>query len=158
MIIVQERKNALKYRSKRQVSTKNTEPSRTDQSFAQITDVNNIMANYVKTGQIKHLAKTQGLYADVSQIPDLDSALTQVTKAQQAFDNLPSHLRTRFGNSPVEFINFLQNNENREEAIKLGIIPKPPPTPPQELISEPQKTPKKQKTNIPNDDKLNDDE
>lgn len=103
------------------VYTKNDEPSLTDQSWAKDCDVNNIIAKYIKTGQISHLAKHQGQYADVSAIPDLQSALDQVTKAQQAFDDLPSNLRKRFGNSPVEMVNFLSDPKNDQEAISLGL-------------------------------------
>lgn len=118
------RKNGTK-----RVFTVNEEPSKTDPSWKDECDANNIMANYIKTGQIRHLAKAQGLYADVSEIPDLGTALDQVTKAQFAFDSLPSDLRSRFGNSPISFIQFLQDDKNKDEAIKLGII-KPPADPP----------------------------
>lgn len=134
MKVIEIRPNGTK-----RVYTRNDEPSKTDQSFSEEVNVNNIMAKYIKTGQIKHLAKNVGLYADVSEIPDLAEALDQVTKAQYAFDALPSNLRTRFQNSPVEMVNFLSDNKNYDEAVSLGLIVKPSPPPPsetQELISE----------------------
>lgn len=106
---------------KKKVITFNEEVSRTDQSFLKDTDVNNIMQKYLKTGQITHLAKVSGVFTDVSQIPDLLTAMSQVTKAQQAFELLPAALRKRFGNSPVAMVEFLKDTRNDREAIELGL-------------------------------------
>lgn len=111
------------YREKRvkRVATKNTEPSKTDQQYKQDCDVNHIIRKFSKTGQISHLAKAQGQYADVAEIPDLLGALGQVTQAQQSFDLLPAELRKKFSNSPVEMYNWLQNPQNDKEAVRLGL-------------------------------------
>lgn len=101
--------------------TKNTLPSKTDQSFKNDCDVNFIMSRFLKTGQVTHLAKRQGVYADVSEIKDLHESMIQVTQAQEAFNMLPAHLRERFQNSPVEMLRFLQNPKNDSEAIELGL-------------------------------------
>lgn len=166
------KKIEIRKNGSKRVYTVNTEPSKTDQSFKNEADVNNIMARYRKTGQITHLAKHQGSYADVSEIPDLSQALDQVTKAQQAFDALPSELRARFGNSPVNMIEFLQNDNNIDEAIKLGLYKKPKDGTPsavdqkldylveqsKNLPSQKFKTHKKPTSSITNDDKSNDDD
>lgn len=105
----------------KRVYTVNEEPSKTDQSFKDEVNVNNIISKFNKTGQISHLAKKQGMYADLSTIEDLHTSLTQVVQAQEAFDSLPAELRRRFGNSPVEMVNFLQDPANDQEAVKLGL-------------------------------------
>lgn len=63
----------------------------------------------------------QGQFADVSEIPDLLEAIKTVTSAQQTFDELPAELRRKFGNSPVNMVEYLQDPSNDIEAVKLGL-------------------------------------
>lgn len=139
MKIIEKRKNGTT-----RVATLNEHPSKTDQSQKQDCDVNYIVAKYRKTGQITHLAKRRGYYADVSTIPDLTEALSIVSTASDAFNALPSQLRKRFGNDPQEMIAFLQDPSNLEESIKLGLRNAPPkvqeelPTPDRENLDRKQ--------------------
>lgn len=134
----------------------------TDQQFADQVDINEIVAKFQKTGQINHLNKMQGMIADVSEIPDLLESMQTVTKAQQTFAQLPAHLRDRFGNSPVQLINFLQNPENDQEAVSLGLKHyKSIETPLEDKIAKSYKKIEEQKSkkiNRTNDDDLNDDD
>lgn len=116
MKIIEIRPNGSK-----RVLTLNDRPSMTDQQFKKDCDINHIWSKYTKTGQINHLAKNRGRFADVSEIPDLPTALMQVNEAAAAFAQIPAVLRKRFGNDPAEFIAYLQNPENMEESIKLGL-------------------------------------
>ena len=118
MKVIELRSNGTK-----RVYTVNNEPSMTDQQFKDDCDVNFIVDKFTKTGHLTHLAKFQGMYADVSEIPDLAEAIQTVTIAQTAFDALPAELRSRFGNSPVNMVEFINDVNNKEEAIKLGLIP-----------------------------------
>lgn len=139
----------------RRVYTVNEQPSKTDQSQAPACDVNNIMAKYKKTGQITHLARKQGVYADVSQISDLQTAIEQVQSANNAFMSIPAELRAKLNNDPVKFIEYLQDPSNDEESIKYGLK-----TPKQSQPTQSQSgssSPKKQKTKT-NDDDSNDDD
>lgn len=113
----------------RRVTTRNTEPSKTDQQFAKEVDVNHIMANARKGVMTNHVRNSKGVYADVSEIPDLIECMEIMSRAQSDFDALPAPIRARFGNSPVELVDFLNKEENNEEAIKLGFkeIPKKSP-------------------------------
>lgn len=113
---------------RRRVQSYNYEPSMTEQQFAKDADANYIMSQYINTGRDPFIKK-QGYYADISEIPDLSQALDQVTKAQSAFDSLDSKVRTRFGNSPAELLKFLQDPENTQEGIKLGLLAAPVPAP-----------------------------
>jgi len=106
----------------KRVSTIFKDPSKTDQSQKKATDVNEIVAKYKKTGQITHIRENQGVYADVSNIPDLIGALEQVEKASLAFDSLPATLRKKLNNDPTQFIEYLKDPANNDEAIKLGLI------------------------------------
>lgn len=95
---------------------------KTDQSFKNDCDVNLIMARFLKGQPITHLRNGQGAYADVSQIPDLSEALNTVTKAQEAFNSLPAQIRKRFGNSPVNMVEFMSDPNNYKEAADLGLL------------------------------------
>jgi len=119
----------------KRVSTVNTEPSKTDQQWKKSCDVNEIVTRYKKTGQLNHVRANQGTYADVSQIPDLLTSLLQVKKAEEAFLTVPAELRKKLDNDPVQFIEYLQDPKNDDEARKFGLKPPlpeitTPPTPP----------------------------
>lgn len=104
----------------RRVATKNTEPSRTDQQYKKECDVNEIVKKFKRTGQVTHLAKSQGHYADVSEYPDLLRAFEVARIAEDAFSALPAHIRKRFG-TKENYVQFLEDPRNDEEAVKLGL-------------------------------------
>lgn len=95
--------------------------SRTKQAPHAECDINQIMAQYQKTGVIEHLNEHQGDYSDFLSAPDYHTALNQILEAQSAFDTLPSNLRNRFTNDPAQFLDFVQNPANAEELISLGL-------------------------------------
>ena len=103
------------------VFTINNEISKADQSAKKECDVNHIVKKYKTTGLITHLRDGQGSYLDLSEVGDLSNSLNIVASAQQKFDQLPAELRKRFGNSPVQLVEFLSNSENDLEAVKLGL-------------------------------------
>ena len=84
------------------------------------TDISNILEKYGRTGMLPIVANP-GMYDDFSDIPDYQTAQNQIIKADEAFNALPSKLRTRFENNPAEMLKFLSNPDNTEEAIKLGL-------------------------------------
>lgn len=100
--------------------------SRVKQAFGPECDINAIMARYAKTGVFPSAAGAP-IYADVSGIADYQQCLQVVKEAEETFDALPASIRERFGNSPAQLIAFLSNDENREEAIKLGLVEVEPP-------------------------------
>lgn len=97
-------------------------PSKTDQSFEKECDVNEIMSRYMKTGEITHLARRQGVFADVSEMKDLMGAFSMVERAADAFSVLPAALREKLGNDPANFAGWLQDPSNHDEAIKFGLL------------------------------------
>lgn len=144
----------------------NNDPSKTDQSFAEQCDINNIIKRYQQTGQVTHLAKNQGIYSDVSEIPDLQGAFQAVQDASFAFSTLPASIRDRFKNNPIEFVEFLQNPENDAEAISLGLktstqtgtLPKEESGNKRKRVSKTTTVNVPEHTDTQNDDNSNDDE
>lgn len=105
---------------------------RTRQSFKAECDINNIMQRFSRTGVFDSVNRQPGRYGDVSGF-SYQAAMDLVVAAQAQFAELPSKVRNRFRNDPQEFLSFMENEENRDEAIKLGLIerPKEPPQSPQ---------------------------
>ena len=64
-------------------------------------------------------------YGDFTDVVDYETALQRVITAQDSFDALPAKLRDRFENSPANLIEFLNDESNRDEAVKLGLINPP---------------------------------
>ncbi len=98
---------------------------RTKQSFTQECDINNIMAKYQKTGALAHVNKHQAQYGFATS-EDFSQAMRTVTLAQQMFDDLPSSIRNKFNNNPGAFLDFVQDDENIDEARTLGLTKTPP--------------------------------
>lgn len=97
--------------------------SRTKQSFKDECDINKIMARYQKTGAMAHVNQHGAEYGFASSI-DFSEAMRLITTAQDMFDGLPSSIRTRFANDPGQFLDFVQDANNTEEMIKLGLMAK----------------------------------
>lgn len=96
-------------------------PSMTKQSFKEECDINNIIANFTKTGLLEYAQEHQPQYGDVTGI-DFQTAMQTISQANEMFDELPSKIRQRFQNDPVAFLDFIQDPESRSEAIQLGLI------------------------------------
>lgn len=108
-------------------------PSRTKQDFRDQCDINNIIKQYKITGQIQHIsaAAAQGRFEDLPDPIDFQQSLNTIREADQAFAALPAKLRDRFGNDPSQFLSFLSDPENLDEARRLGIVnPLPEPASP----------------------------
>lgn len=103
------------------IASENTERSMAHPEFQAECDINNIMKRYQSTGEFQHLTSRQGRYADFSEIKDYQSMCDQVLYAEQAFMSLPAEIRSRFRNNPGELLQFVQDEKNYEEAVKLGL-------------------------------------
>lgn len=104
------------------VETINEEPSMTQQQYKDECDINNIMKKYTSTGQFTHVTSKKGIYGDFSEIKDYQGMLDTVMMAQDAFATLPAEVRSRFRNDPGYLLDFLQDEKNYDEALKLGLV------------------------------------
>lgn len=102
------------------------EVSLTKQSFRDECDVNNIMARFEATGNISHLAMGTPRYGDFSDCLDYQTSLNRLQEAQESFMALPAPLRARFQNDPGRLLDFLNDPQNRSEAVSLGLIDSSP--------------------------------
>ena len=129
------------------------EPSMTEQHHKKSCDINHIMKKYENSGFVEHVNKYQGNYSDLSGLTSYHESMNIVTRAQQAFEQLPSNIRTQFSNDPGKFVEFVSNPDNKDEMEKMGLIETQPdyapnfgavdtPVPPEEKAApvEPAKT------------------
>lgn len=94
---------------------------RTKQSFKGEADINNIMARYQKTGVLDFAQKHEPQYGDVTGL-DYEAGMQAIATAKSMFADLPSSVRARFQNDPREFLDFVQDTRNRDEARELGLL------------------------------------
>lgn len=100
-------------------------PSLTQQQFKEECDINNIIARYETTGLLTdplHPGTRIPQFGDFSNVPDYLHAQTIIARTREAFEALPSKIRDRFDNDPALMLEFLQDESNREEAVKLGLV------------------------------------
>jgi len=115
------------------------------QQFKDECDINVLMRRYQEEGVPPPTNPNQPQWGDFSAY-DFQEAMNTVIEAQQLFSELPSHLRNRFANDPVQLLEWVHNPSNAAEAVELGFLdrdklppgwgslpnPKTPPTPPAE--------------------------
>ncbi len=104
--------------------------SRTKQSFKDETDINLIMARHKASGVIDHLNTHQGDYGNFIGYQDYHTSLNQILEAEDAFLTIPAKTRSIFDNDPGKFLAFVQNPDNLDEMIELGLAPPKPVKPP----------------------------
>ena len=91
------------------------------QSFAAECDINNIMAQYQRTGTLEFTNAHSPQYGDATGV-DFQTAMNIVITAENMFAEMPAHLRKKFDNDPSIFMDFIDNPENRTEAIAMGLL------------------------------------
>ena len=106
----------------------NDQPSMTIQSAADETDINVMMSRYQKTGSFHgstNIPSVRPQFGDFVDVPEYQNAMNILVQAHDQFASLPANIRDRFGNSPENYLAFLSDSSNKEEAIKLGLVNPP---------------------------------
>lgn len=127
------------------------EESLTQQQFAEDADLNKVLARWGITdgSALPPAAIDPSYYGDFSSTIDYRQALDRIRDAKEKFEQLPAKLRKRFNNNPADLWEFVDNPDNVDEAIELGLlhrsIVEPPiktaPTPATPPAPEPTQTP-----------------
>lgn len=123
--------NLIRYKSA--VIDCSADPILTEQSHKAEVDINNIVKRH--GGNLELIAKVNALRAVDMQFDDVtgndfQEAMFKVAKAQESFDSLPSAIRKQFDNNPATFLDFVQNPDNAESLVEMGLaqrIPEPQP-------------------------------
>lgn len=102
-------------------------PTLAQSQFLDSCDVKKIIARCKTVGiPLSTVQRTNGFFADLTMAPDdLRSALDISIKARDSFEQLPAKVKERFGFDPSKLLDFVQDSNNRDEAIRLGLIDPP---------------------------------
>lgn len=101
------------------------EPSKTRQEFADDANINVIVERF-GIGHEMPLNTRPPMSGDFTNLPDYKTALDMIRAADDVFGSLPAKIRARFNNDPAQYIDFLEDPENEDEAVKLGLATKAP--------------------------------
>ena len=93
--------------------------SLTDQQYKKDCDINCILEQFGATGRLP--VHPEGITGDFSDIGDYQSCLDRINRAEAEFSNLPSDIRSRFGNDPKAYVDFVLDPDNTDECIRLGL-------------------------------------
>lgn len=97
--------------------------SLTQQGYAEECDINWIVRTYgLADAAVPPAVLDPRYYGDFSEVPDLATALELVRDARVKFDALPVKLRNRFDNDPGRLWAFVNDPENADEAVRLGLL------------------------------------
>jgi len=122
-------------RARQRVHPETGERSMTHQSFKESVDVNLILKNYQRTGQMPLFKGPVPVFGDFSMSTDLHGALEAVSEAEEHFASLAATVRDAAGNDPVRFLEMLASEEGLAELSEAGFKVFDP----DELVDEPAK-------------------
>lgn len=94
--------------------------SMTQQQFKNECDIRWLLKRYRETGT--PLPVPTGSFEDVSTVADFQTHMNAVARTKEYFDSLPATTRARFANDPMQLVAFLNDDANRAEAVKLGLL------------------------------------
>lgn len=117
-------------------------PSLVQRQFMRDSDINYLVGRFTRTGSFysaEQLARVRATpqFGDfvAMQTANVVEAHTTMVRAREAFEQLPFAVRERFGHSPEKLLAFVQDKNNTEEAIRLGLAVKAEPIEPIESVS-----------------------
>lgn len=94
------------------------------QQFKEEVDINTIVRRFGLTGQLPENLRMP-VSGDFTAVTDFQTAMQTVRQAQEEFLRVPAEIRARFANDPGQFMAFLEDERNKDEAIKLGLVNPP---------------------------------
>lgn len=92
-------------------------PSMTQQHFKDECDINNIIRSYRAVEP-----PSGGVFGDFT-VTDLQAAYELSDSVHERFMSLPSDIRQKFNNNPLELAAFVNNVDNQTAAIEMGLLP-----------------------------------
>lgn len=105
-------------------------PSMTQQQFKDEADINYIVSMYDSSGVMPTFhgdgqAAAQPVFGDFASLPDnAQEMYNRMIEAKNNFDNLPLEVRKRFNYDPAAFLDFVDNPENLDELVAMGLATK----------------------------------
>jgi len=103
------------------------------QSAEEESNINTIVRRFGLTGELPNDVKVPQS-GDFTNLPDFHTAMNLVRKTQEEFLRVPAEIRARFGNDPQAFMVFVEDDNNREEARRMGLLKTPQAVPEPMLV------------------------
>ena len=100
------------------------EPTLTVQSEAENCDINVILQRFGQ-GVPPPINSRPPLEIEWDSAGSFQESMNLVVKAREAFMEVPANVRARFHNDPQEYLDFIYDDSNYDEALRLGLIPQP---------------------------------
>ena len=97
------------------------DPSLAQQQSKDDVDINVLLERFKITGVMPQSVVLPS-YGDFTGVADYRSAQDAVLRAKNAFMDLPAQLRSRFDNDPQKLLEFVSDEKNRAEAVRLGLV------------------------------------
>lgn len=91
------------------------------QSMEEESNINTIVRKFGVTGELPSDVKMPQT-GDFTNLPDFHTAMNIVRKTQEEFLRVPAEIRARFGNDPQAFMMFVEDDANRDEARRMGLL------------------------------------
>ncbi|AXH73767.1 MAG: internal scaffolding protein [Microviridae sp.] len=113
-------RSAYSTKLKQSISFPDSSPH-TRQEFKDECDINNIMRQYLTTGEFFHINETAPQYLDCTG-EDFRASMDYIAGAFSMFEELPSSVRMQFDNDPAEFLEFCSHEKNRPELAAMGLL------------------------------------
>ena len=97
--------------------------SKTEQCHKDSCDINLIVAGALHNpAQLLDKTLKPDVFADFSESLSFVEMANKVCEANSAFQELPSHVRSRFKNDPSRLIDFISDASNALEAHEMGLL------------------------------------
>lgn len=91
------------------------------QSFKDEVDINTIVKRFGIGYEMPEPQFVPGVQ-DFTNIPDFHTAMNLRAQAFEQFDAYPAHIRAKFDNDPMKFVDFSLNEANRAELADMGLL------------------------------------
>lgn len=114
--------------------------SLTKQSFQTECDINHIVKNNALVAPLTPQQYQALNFQDLGNAVDYHTAKNYLIEAENSFMSLSADIRARFQNDPGQFLDFVQNADNQQELIDMGLAtylpdqPQPAPKPSKETF------------------------
>lgn len=107
--------------------TDNSSVSKTQQHFREDCNINSIIKKYNTSGLLTDPAVVptrQPMTGDMTGVVDFHTMQNKMIEMRQYFKSIPAIIRKRFGNDPDQLLAWINNPDNKSEAIELGLLPR----------------------------------
>lgn len=99
------------------------EPTMTQQHFRDECDINKIVERAIRTGDTTVFTSAQRAeFYDASAITDYVDAMALIDDVHDDFKSLPSTIRSMFGNNVKQYVEWMSNPANWNQARELGLL------------------------------------